>query len=53
MNLLIILSIPYIAHTPYFFILDRVSKPLVAAIGGDSPPKITHHLVNSLVTITN
>ena len=46
-------SIFHATRTPDFFILDKVSKPPAPVLGGDNPPKVTPHLVNPPIEITN
>ena len=51
-NFLIIHSNPHVTST-LFFISDKVSKPPTPLLRGLNPPKVTPHLVNLLVAITN
>ena len=54
MNSLMILSKPYIARTTDFFYYWIVyPKPPVLVLRGDNPPRVTPHLVNCPVAITN
>ena len=53
MNSLIVCSNSHVASILYFFMLDRVSNLLVLVPRADSPPKVTPHIANPPVEITN